>query len=481
MLLPVSATAAIMALLVAPMSLCAETVTLAPGDGVVTNVMQLFSGGTALAVNPGASGGGIVTLNAANGHSGGTSLGCGTLVMAGPRSPDRSEVGVNGLTIGAGTLRYAGPAGGVFAQDVASSFALGSTAATVFDGQNDLVFSGNWNQPYGGFIKTGPGTLTIAGGTNADVTNFFGAVDTTGGTGVFTSETLFQKLTFNANGDSPTVGYGAFSVAEGTFRIDGGVNVFGTETDASALQIGAWTTDVADAEKSAVLEINGGENTFVSKVAIGRQNGNSVTAPGGTISGIRVTGGNTTFGRQLHFGWNDNTTAYPNQCVKPFYEQTGGTVTKTAGNVQFAYTKGTQGLFKMTGGTFNAGRLNALAGYLSGPVTQKVDIAGTAVLKNIDVLYLHKNAKAGGLLDVNVHDGGALGFAGINDATTGGTVSLHVDGGTLRNDKSGTSENRSRVAEGNGGFVFGWARRGGGCVRKWLIRRYRKDTQGLHG
>ena len=412
----------------------AATVTLAPGDGVVTNVMQLFSGGTALAVNPGTSGGGIVKLNAANGHSGGTSLGCGTLVMAGPRSTGRSEVGVNGLTIGAGTLRYAGPAGGVFEQDVASSFAQGSTAATVFDVQSDLVFSGNWNQPYGGFIKTGPGTLTIAGGNN-----FFGAVDTTGGTGVFTNDSLFQKLVFNENGDAPTVGYGAFSVVEGTFRIDGGVNVFGTETDASALQIGAWTTDDGE-EKSAVLEINGGENTFVSKVAIGRQNGNSVTAPGGTVSGIRVTGGDTTFGRQLHFGWNNNATAYPNQCVRPFYEQTGGTVTKTAGNVQFAYTKGTQGLFKMTGGTFNVGRLNALAGYSSGPVTQRVDIAGTAVLKNIDILYLHSNAKAGGLLDVNVHDGGALGFAGINDATSGGTVSLHVDGGTLRNDRAGASQ-----------------------------------------
>ena len=417
----------------------AATVTLAPGDGVVTNVMQLFSGGTALAVNPGTSGGGIVKLNAANGHSGGTSLGCGTLVMAGPRSTGRSEVGVNGLTIGAGTLRYAGPAGGVFEQDVASSFAQGSTAATVFDVQSDLVFSGNWNQPYGGFIKTGPGTLTIAGGTNADVTNFFGAVDTTGGTGVFTSETLFQKLTFNANGDSPTVGYGAFSVAEGTFRIDGGVNVFGTETETSALQIGAWTTDDG-AEKSAVLEINGGTNTFVGKVAIGRQNGNSVTAPGGNVSGIRVTGGDTTFCKQLHFGWNDNATVYPNQCVRPFYEQTGGTVTKTGGNVQFAYTKGACGLFKMTGGTFDTGNLNALAGYSSGPVTQTVDIAGTAVMKNIDVLYLHSNAKSGGLLDVNVHDGGALGFAGINDATSGGKVNLRVDGGTLRNDKAGASQ-----------------------------------------
>ena len=428
-----------MALLVAPMSLCAETVTLAPGDGVVTNVMQLFSGDTALAVNPGTSGGGIVKLNAANGHSGGTSLGCGTLVMAGPRSTGRSEIGVNGLTIGAGTLRYAGPAGGVFEQDVASSFAQGSTAATVFDVQSDLVFSGNWNQPYGGFIKTGPGTLTIAGGTNADVTNFFGAVDTTGGTGVFTSETLFQKLTFNANGDSPTVGYGAFSVAEGTFRIDGGVNVFGTETETSALQIGAWTTDDG-AEKSAVLEINGGTNPFVGMVAIGRQNGNSVTAPGGNVSGIRVTGGDTTFCKQLHFGWNDSATVYPNQCVRPFYEQTGGTVTKTGGNVQFAYTKGTRGLFKMTGGTFDTGNLNALAGYSSGPVTQTVDIAGTAVMKNIDVLYLHSNAKSGGLLDVNVHDGGALGFAGINDATSGGKVNLRVDGGTLRNDRTGASQ-----------------------------------------
>ena len=50
------------------------TVTVNPGNGVVTNVQEVFSGDTALLLNSGTTGGGIVSLNEANTHTGGTTV-----------------------------------------------------------------------------------------------------------------------------------------------------------------------------------------------------------------------------------------------------------------------------------------------------------------------------------------------------------------------------------------------------------------------
>ena len=56
-------------------------VTVNPPAGTETNALMLVTGVDALAVNPGATGG-TVCLNPCNTHSGGTTLGSGTLVMA---------------------------------------------------------------------------------------------------------------------------------------------------------------------------------------------------------------------------------------------------------------------------------------------------------------------------------------------------------------------------------------------------------------
>lgn len=57
----------------------ADTVTLAPPDGVSTNVLALFTGDTAVEV----AGPGAVKLNPSNMHTGGTTLSGGTLVLSG--------------------------------------------------------------------------------------------------------------------------------------------------------------------------------------------------------------------------------------------------------------------------------------------------------------------------------------------------------------------------------------------------------------
>ena len=61
----------------------AATVTVNPSAGTVTNAFAFVSGEDSLAVNTGATGG-TVRLNPNNAHTGGTTLGSGTLVVTRP-------------------------------------------------------------------------------------------------------------------------------------------------------------------------------------------------------------------------------------------------------------------------------------------------------------------------------------------------------------------------------------------------------------
>ena len=72
---------ALSAVAVAVGAAMADTVTIAPGNGVFTNVTARIAGETDVEINSGTSGGGIVRLNAANGYVGTTTVNCGTLVV----------------------------------------------------------------------------------------------------------------------------------------------------------------------------------------------------------------------------------------------------------------------------------------------------------------------------------------------------------------------------------------------------------------
>jgi autotransporter-associated beta strand protein len=144
----------------------------------------------------------------------------------------------SGLTLGAGTFRYAGADGGSFAAPIAST--VSSTTATVLDIQNDLSISGGYTQTDGAFIKTGAGTLTVAGGDNL----FDASTLTSPGNTSITEANTVALLDLKANGDSPTRGYAGFTVAEGTFRIAGGRNALGATRFS---QVGVQGTAAKDA------------------------------------------------------------------------------------------------------------------------------------------------------------------------------------------------------------------------------------------
>ena len=212
----------------------AGEVVIHPGNGVETNVSPIASA-SAVRINPGANGGGIVHLDAQNAYTATTTLGCGTLVADRvAASGTASSLGKSGLvSIGAGTFRYDGPDGGWTDRPFTNDTPV-NTQAAIYDIRHDLTLASDLVQARGSFVKTGPGTLHLAG-TGTTRLNQAGALaDNAAGI-----QSRFVPL---PNGDSPTNGYRGFHVLEGKLVLgeNGGTYLIGNANNAS---VGGWTAD----------------------------------------------------------------------------------------------------------------------------------------------------------------------------------------------------------------------------------------------
>ena len=129
----------------------ADTVTLAPPDGVSTNVLALFTGDTAVEV----AGPGTVKLNPSNMHTGGTTLSDGTLILTGDiPAGGPSPVGTGAFTVSGGTLRGTGSFGGN----------ITGTKAFTIEAQDGWAWTGV--NTFGAAVTVSDGELEIADGTS---------------------------------------------------------------------------------------------------------------------------------------------------------------------------------------------------------------------------------------------------------------------------------------------------------------------------
>lgn len=411
----------------------ADVVSINPPSGASTNVVARLTGADSVVVNSGETGGGIVRLNSANTYSGGTTLNSGTLVVVdGKGAKGMSDLGTGDVTLGAATIRYTGKAGGILDKTV-TGFAAAATKSCVLDVQNDLVVTGNWDQKYGTFVKTGPGTVTFRGEANC-----FGGREGTGTTATLNDTT--HDLALNANGDGPTAGVtGGFVLAEGTMVIDGDETTTNYINNANAYgSIGTRTT-ATGTEKSAVLEIRGGQN-YMRKPAIpGYHNGNATTGGKGVSSGLRVTGGYLRIGsgvdkkdESVFIGGIDSYT----HDTYPFIEVTGGKL-EISKNLQLGNQPGANTSLTVSGdGQLELGQYIG-NGFTSGPATNTVTIAGNGSIK-AQYIRMCSNANTS-TCNISLVDNGTfywkttdVPFQAEASKTTG-RINLFFDGGTVYN------------------------------------------------
>ena len=241
----------------------------------------------------------------------------------------------------------------------------------------------------------------------------------------------------NPGGDHSPVGAETFTITGGTLCGSGtfGGNMTGTGT-ATILAPGGWTWT--------------GNNTFATT---------NYLADGV----LEIAGGTTTFSAPFYVGSPSNAT----------FSITGGAVAMDGYNLQLSPPgNNVKSTFTMTGGSLNLNGKKILVGYQAANATNITDISGPATISAAEC-YVHAgngnnywsinvhdgalfstkgNFYTGGTgsLDVDVSDGGAFGFVKLyksNDKSA--KMNLRVNGGILRNEKTGSSATSSEKWIGN--------------------------------
>ena len=237
--------------------------------GTSTNVTQVFSGATTVAVNTGATGG-TVRLSPHNAHTGGTTLSSGTLDVQ-----QESQLG-GSLTLLGGNFRYSGPAGAVWTTAITNS-APNAVVSQNWRIDSDLKMAGDVWSTDGLFVKTGTGTLTLA------APFYLGAETTNHGS----RDTLIDL----SDAAAPTTGMSGATIAEGTVVVNTPYDTSVTNkfsNNGGASMIAARTTNAVN--EAALIVSNGITRTHAALVVGG---GYGKGAAGGSyVKGrLEVSGG----------------------------------------------------------------------------------------------------------------------------------------------------------------------------------------------
>ena len=448
----------------------AATVTVNPPAGTVTNALAFVSGTDSLAVNTGATGG-TVHLSPYSTHTGGTTLGSGTLVVAQPVGADETtgELGAGPFVQQGGTLRYAGPAGGVWTRAVTNT-ASAATAAVVWQIDNDLTMDCDVAQTVGAFVKTGPGTLSFT--TNF---NFGGTTAVSGGT---------RRKLMNLSPDrAPTQGHSNFTVVDGTVVIDTApgdyttfsvpvTNVLTAAGPSGFMTVGACTT-INGTETTGVLEHRSGVTRTGGGLNIGFCNGSTSNSTTPLSPTLRVTGGRLLVGEgigtnSIYVGVNQDVSTFTGQRNAPVIDVSNAHVEAPSA----AYNLICKGLYlahvsgaNTTVRVHDGGHLRAMDGsvYVGNyttesnpiPTTNLVEVTGEGSWMSFQN-FSNDPKKNGMVTTFRIADGGTVEMRNFSNSAKG-ELHLIVDGGVWRhrNHDSATPHIPSSVTSvkvGPGGF-----------------------------
>lgn len=439
----------------------AETIVIAPGYGVETNVTEQINGSVSLQINDEFSqdeiedssteeeerGGGIVRLlNDWNMYSGDTRVMCGTLeasVMRDsykPSSLGRNAISAQTLYVGNGTFRYAGPSATSSRKLVVDTGR--PRHAAVVDVASDLAFTGGFRSESGTLLKTGAGTLTL------EQPDGIWQMTTRGDGFPWPPD----PTVLNGNGDSPESIYetGSLTILEGRLAVKGGnavTNYFGTlcpdavtETSAGLTYIGKSSGD--GMERSAHLDIYGGYNHFGEYIRFDGSNGftracnSSLNVYGGTVAARFVEVGDAK-------GMSVETCPELN-----VYE--GGAA--KIGYFQIARSKGSKGRVGVYGGRIDAVGAMYVAND-SGGDSWSDPLLPTAHITVASNGWLVGNMAVGeySRLTLRLASGGTYQFWSLSD---NGRVVVEGDGGTFRQTSQEATFRNTTLRIGAGGLTL---------------------------
>ena len=424
--------------------------TLLPGYNETLNAPVLGGEVSSVLVNGAYGAGGIVHMNPFNWYSGPTYLNSGTLLADTLPNGSVSSLGSAGpLYMDAGTFKFTGGTG-TFPRDIVTVRAQPASGAddmrsVIFDVTGDLTLSGIFTNALGGFVKTGPGTLRIPGGSGTVTT-----LSAIGGDG------NLDAAVFHPNGDSAAHG-SAFEIIEGTLVLGekgGTFNINGSQADAWIGKVNVDPrTNPGVQDKSGVLEVRGGTVNVNNWLMIGVKNGFEGSTPEGRPqSGIRVYGGTfdamvgTALGRNKSSGvYKDAGGNFLQLNTAPFLEVHGGTMRlrNKSARVGICENPGADSRVFVDGGTLivrndvNTTGSEMIVGNCTEGDLSQPSVADVTVCTNgtFDVtgFRIVNTSRASVTANLNVIDGGVYRNNQLNKGSTkaGHALNLLVDGGIM--------------------------------------------------
>ena len=141
---------------------------------------------------------------------------------------------------------YSGDTPGVFTEAFTNAVPSGSSVGVVYDVSTEATISGNMTSDFGGFVKLGPGTLTLAGANNLSA-----ALGTS-----YAFGNQFSRCTLDETGNHATKGFSEFNVLDGKLVVTNKTTTT-KQTYAYAI-MGGYTADIGEVEKDVTIEIRKG-------------------------------------------------------------------------------------------------------------------------------------------------------------------------------------------------------------------------------
>lgn len=368
--------------------------------------------GVVNATNLTKSGASILNLTDAVSVSGRTTIDGGTLSLAEPVA--------SAVTLGRATLHVTEnmTLPGTFTRSTGNN---NYGAVIAVDEEKELTLSGRQYVTSGALVKTGGGTLRYTYNGTQTINNY-------------ANDAPYAPIGIGVNGEGPTGNCVGITVAEGRVIFDAPLqtnNVVG-----GRIVIGGSTTTRAGAETAGELEVRQGTLIPGAAITVGRNNGNTTTAPDGLESKLLVTGGKVISGGTVAVGWWDgNRTDFTASTIteRPWIIVTNGLL--QAATLRIAEGSGVgPATLDVSGGTVCwSGTEGLTVGYGANSIAV-CNLSGSGLIESTDT-STQKNIKLTG------------GNAGAN-----GT--LNLNGGTLRCGnivKGGSAANCTSVVNFNGG------------------------------